>query len=79
MTPARFELTIPANERPQTDAVDCVATGTCFLLLTFNNECYIRFLFTLSLICGLYEHRLRNLKLDVVVKDELRRKLKKRQ
>jgi hypothetical protein len=28
MLPAVFEPTIPASERPQTDALECVATGT---------------------------------------------------
>jgi hypothetical protein len=32
MPPAEFEPTVPANERPQTHALDRVATGTGHLL-----------------------------------------------
>ena len=38
MSPAAFEPTIPASERPQTNALDRAATGIGFLYELFINK-----------------------------------------
>jgi hypothetical protein len=38
MSPAGFEPTIPANERPQTHALDCAATGIGTFSLSRKKE-----------------------------------------
>jgi hypothetical protein len=38
MSPERFEITIPASERPQTQAIDRAATGIGTLTVTFTKD-----------------------------------------
>jgi hypothetical protein len=59
MSPAGFELTIPASERPQTHALDRAATGIGkFRQIPNLNIIYIYLLYTLSDFNILYLHNL---------------------